>query len=182
MRSSPVLASAMGDNAVNERIGIGAVSRRQVIAGLLAGAAVPLTSRAASAALGWCRIEPIVRIGGQVVAIHPAAYTKKRHFATEPTQLVISIPVGVSHRVLAVDKGFGAGYAVSWVEAPDLVASPGVMPVRVEMLVVGPDSGMPVRLVVSGKGPGPVGDGEAEGVANSWVALEIGGLIGPGAA
>jgi hypothetical protein len=87
----------------------------------LAALAASATATRAEAARTWCRTDPVVKIDGQVADVWLSSYWELHKTATGPSEIVISVPPGVSTELLASDLGFGRhGYVVSFQEDPSL--------------------------------------------------------------
>ena len=139
--------------------------------------AAPAAARASSALAikGWCRRDPIVKIGELTVQIILSSDAAMHGRATGPTRIVIQVPPGVPTRFVADDPGFGnLGYDVSFVESHDLVASNrsiGMVLAAYAPAANPPEGPLPLVLELF-----PLGDGDpvverAEGLANEWVSL-----------
>jgi hypothetical protein len=158
-------------------------TRRDALRLLLAGAALALVPaarpRGASAARQWCRVDPVVRIGGHTAHVYVSAYVRNmrqaRELATGPTRIVVRVPAGVPCRLVACDDGFGFGYNVTFEAAGEAGAAgppPGPIPVRVRALVPMADGAVPVRARFVPVRPGLLKRGGGEGTANGWVAFD----------
>ena len=58
-----------------------------------------LRSGAARAIKGWCRRDPIVKIGDVTAHVVLSSYAEMNELATGPSQLVITVPKGVPTQV-----------------------------------------------------------------------------------
>src|SRR5688500_2127248 len=81
------------------------------------------TTPGADAGRSWCRKDPVVRIGGEVVSIYVSSYAEALTSVTGPTEVVITVPPGVRTALLRTDDGFGFGYAVRFAESSRLRVS-----------------------------------------------------------
>jgi hypothetical protein len=173
-RSSSRIAAGSGAAGGSLR----ASRNRRATVRLLAGGALaaPATLRASStgAVKGWCRRDPIVKIGERTVQIILRTEAAMHGLATGPTQLVIHVPVGVATRFVADDPGFGRyGYDVSFAESHELTATSRTLDVQVEAYAPADPAADPLPVVLEVT---PLGDGRpvvnrAEGRANEWVRL-----------
>src|SRR4051794_4662388 len=98
------------------------MNRRHVLrlVGGAALAAVPALRLAGEAAAGrtWCQTDPVVKIDGKTADVFLSSYTDLNAAAIGPAQLVITVPVGVSAVLLAVDRSFGGwGYQISFAQS-----------------------------------------------------------------
>ena len=92
-----------------------------------------LRSGAARAIKGWCRRDPIVKIGDVTAHVVLSSYAEMNELATGASQLVITVPKGVPTRFVACDPGFGHfGYDVRFVESRDFIANDRSIEVQVE--------------------------------------------------
>ena len=134
-----------------------------------------LRSQSARAIKGWCRRDPIVKIGDLTVDIVLSSYSDMNEQATGPTQLVITVPPGIPTRFVADDPGFGRhGYDVRFVESRELIADDRSVDVQVEAYTPAanpPEGPLPILLKVTALGDGRPASGETEGLANEWVIL-----------
>jgi hypothetical protein len=134
-----------------------------------------LRSGAARAIKGWCRRDPIVKIGDVTAHIVLSSHDEMNKLATGASRLVITVPEGVPTRFVASDPGFGHfGYDVRFVESPDLIANYGSIEVQVEAHTpaANPRGGpLPLLLTFTALGRGRPASDQAEGQANEWLLL-----------
>ena len=147
---------------------------RLLSVGALAAPAA-LRSGAARAIKGWCRRDPIVKIGDVTAHIVLSSYAEMDELATGASRLVITVPEGVPTRFLASDPGFGhLGYDVRFVESRDLIAKDGSIEVQVEAHTPAtnpPEGPLPLLLAFTALGHGRPASQQAEGQANAWLLL-----------
>jgi hypothetical protein len=121
----------------------------------------------ASAGIVWCRTDPVVSVNGQAVNIFVASTEEIFQQATGPTDVVVSVPVGVSAELLWTDPGFGYGETVTIVESSRLrVTSSGVQ-IMVSAYVPATGS-LPVLVEIVPAYAGVV-TASAEGATNAQV-------------
>ena len=134
-----------------------------------------LRSEAARAIRGWCRRDPIVKIGNVTAHVVLSSYDELNELATGASQLVITVPEGVPTTLIACDPGFGhLGYDLRFVESRDLIASDGSIQVQVEAFAPAanpPDAPLPLWLTFTALGNGRPASDQAEGQANEWLLL-----------
>src|SRR5215213_1186248 len=134
-----------------------------------------LRSGAARAIKGWCRRDPIVKIGDVTAHVVLSSYAEMDELATGASQLVITVPEGVPTRFVACDPGFGhLGYDVRFVESRDLIADDRSIEVQVEAHApaANPSEGpLPLLLAFTALGRGRPASNQAEGQANEWLLL-----------
>ena len=126
------------------------------------------TTPGADAGRSWCRKDPVVRIGDQVVRIYVSSYAEAMSSATGPTEVVITVPVGVRTALLRTDDGFGFGYAVRFAESTRVRISAGGTAITVAAYVPAEDHSLPVLVELVPKETGQTA-GIARGTANAWV-------------
>jgi hypothetical protein len=150
-----------------------AAVRLLAVCALTAPAALRLG--AARAIKGWCRRDPIVKIGDVTAHIVLSSYDEMNELATGASQLVITVPEGVPTRFVACDPGFGhLGYDVRFVESRDLIATNGSIDVQVEAHTPAanpPEGPLPLLLTFTALGRGRPASDQAEGQANKWLLL-----------
>jgi hypothetical protein len=134
-----------------------------------------LRSQTGRAIKGWCRRDPIVKIGDLTVDIILSSYSDMNEQATGPTQLVITVPPGMPTRFVAADPGFGRhGYDVRFVESRELIADDRSVDIQVGAYTPAanpPEGPLPILLKVTSFGDGRPASGGTEGLANEWVIL-----------
>ena len=130
-----------------------------------------LTVREADAATAWCRTDPIVVINDVIVDIFVSAPLTAPLKVTGPTQVEVTVPVGVKAWTLLTDLGFGRGEVVTYKQSDRLRVRNGVVEVKVRVYVPSRDSSMPVRVEFAPRILGILNPDSAQGTANSWVAL-----------
>ena len=138
---------------------------------IIAAAMLVAAAPRATASKGWCRTDPVVMIAGEVVDIFVSAPFDAPLHVTGPTEVVVTVPVGVDAQLVATDLGFGQGVEVTFAESARLKATANRIEVKTAVLVPATDSAMPVRVEFAPRVVGLLAPAEAEGTANSWVAL-----------
>lgn len=154
------------------------LGRRAAVRLLAGGAlAIPAALQAPSslAIKGWCRRDPIVKIGDLTVQLILSSDAAIHSRATGPTQIVVQVPPGIATEFVADDPGFGRfGYDVRFIESHELVAGSRFVGVVLDAYVPAadaPEGPLPLVLECYPRGDGePVVD-RAEGLANEWVSL-----------
>jgi hypothetical protein len=134
-----------------------------------------LRSEAARAIRGWCRRDPIVKIGDVTAHVVLSSYTEMNEQATGASQLVITVPEGVPTRLVACDPGFGHfGYDVRFVESRDLIANDRSVEVQVKAFAPAgnlPEGPLPLLVNFTALGRGRPRSNQAVGQANKWLLL-----------
>lgn len=122
-----------------------------------------------SANIGWCKTDPIVAIGDEVVNIYVSAPEEILQSATGPTDVVVYVPAGTATEVIFLDPGFGYGETVTILESSRLHAKRKGIEVIVDVFVPASDS-VPVLVEISPQSAGVV-TASASGTTNGTVRL-----------
>jgi len=134
-----------------------------------------LRSGAARAIKGWCRKDPIVKIGDVTAHVVLSSYAEMNELSTGASQMVITVPKGVPTQFIASDPGFGHfGYDVRFVESRDFFANDRSVDVQVEAHVPAanpPEGPLPLFVTFTALGDGRPASDQAEGQANEWLLL-----------
>jgi hypothetical protein len=145
--------------------------RRLVPVLALMALALTLSAPSVRAGNGWCMVDPVVKIDGKTADIRISGPDALDTSAVGPTQLVVTVPAGVSTDVLALDRGFhGYGYAVTFLVDATLVNTPTNLEVRVAVFVPALDATLPVVVDFLPRSS-PLQSASASGTANAWVAM-----------
>ena len=109
--------------------------------------AAALSARGAGATKQWCKVDPVVRIGGEVADILLSSHEEMQAAATGPARVVVTVPRGVEFEQLSEDEGFGGhGYDVRFERFEDLKDTGGALRLRVAVYAPATDGSVPVRL------------------------------------
>ena len=169
-----------------------------VVAGVVAVAGDLLRLAAAAAGRAWCRTAPVIAVDGRVANVFVSGPDGARALVTGPVMVVVTVPAGAKKdaaategrrtaasrqrvrqdadsgsgattELLAVDQGFGHGYAVEFRASPKLTRT--ARRARVEAAFNVPAA--EAMLVLLEWQPGHVGRVTVRraGAANGWVAL-----------
>ena len=134
--------------------------------------ALALQVQSAVAGIGWCKSDPVVLIDGHPVDIFVSAPADAPLRVTGPTEIVVTVPVGVSVELVVSDLGFGRGEVVTFAESHALRVTDTAIGVKVAAYVPTADDGMPVLVEVAPRVVGLLSPASAEGAANEWVRLK----------
>lgn len=151
---------------------------------------------------GWCRRDPVFKIGGEVAHVRIAVNVDKMRTARrlgtgDPIGILLTVPDGVDARFLGTDNGFGYGYDVRVEHSSELIATDQFLPVGVAAFVpmINPNIAVRVSFIPTvgdnalkaaaapgtAHGEPPVGSvlspGSAIGAVNSWVAFTATGAV-----
>jgi len=136
--------------------------------------ATALIARGAGASKQWCKVDPVVRIGGEVADILLSSHEGMQEAATGPARVVVTVPRGVEAEQLSEDEGFGGhGYRVRFAESEDLKDTEGALQVRVAVYAPASDDSLPVRVDFAPRDKGRLGTERAVGEANSWISFTV---------
>jgi hypothetical protein len=140
-------------------------------AAALAAAGTSGTFRPAVAARGWCRSDPLVRIDGELAYIIATAPRTIRKAVTGPTEIVVTVPMGVQTKLVAAGSTFGEGETVRFAYSQDRAEASLGIDITVEAKVPARED-LPIGLEVARRTRGnhkkPT---RANGRTNRWVTL-----------
>ncbi len=136
----------------------------------LAIMAVVVATGAVDAARAWCRSDPVVEIGGEIADVFVSAPAEAPTLVKGPTRVVITVPKGVSARLVVADPGFGKGTKVSFDKSKQLRTTKAGTEVHVWVYVPASEN-MPVRVEFAPHVVGVLDPATAEGTANKWIPL-----------
>ena len=119
---------------------------------------------------GWCRSDPFIAIEGVVVDIFCTASLEAPLYVTGPTQIVVSVPVGVSGALVVAGVGFGRGEEVRFEEANRLKQSADGIELEVGVYVPAVGA-LPIGVELAKNLAGILEPTTAEGVSNEWISL-----------
>jgi hypothetical protein len=149
-------------------------SRRRVLrtaAALVTMAvAAAADSQVARASRGWCRSDPLILIEGVVVDIFCTAPPAVLLQASGPTEIVVSLPVGVKPTLVLAGVGFGRGENVRFEETERLQRSDTAIPLEVAVYVPARKS-LAIGVEFARNLVGILEPVRAEGATNQWITL-----------
>jgi hypothetical protein len=151
---------------------------RRTLVKVAGGAALAMILPAGRAEAGrqWCQVDPAFRFADaadpdRAVTAHVdvLADPDVPGDTTGPIELAVAVPSGIDAELLAQDDGFGNGYAISVIEAPDARRARRRLPLVVAARV--PAAGRHrVRLAFAPDGVVEDAD-SADGWTNDWVVV-----------
>lgn len=162
------------------------VSRRGLLrlaVGAGAAALAGLSPRGAGAARGWCRVDPIIRLGAENVGpeIHVWAavrwFSKKdaRRLSNGAIKVIVSVPANLAKTSKRIDRhrGFGDGFDVDI--RPDLAPWSGATDIPVQVRVMVPFDRRAAAMTWITADP-PTGRGQLRlgrtvGRVNRWMTI-----------
>src|SRR4051812_41295843 len=93
------------------------LSRRSLIRSSMGAvvAAIPLLAVTSKAEAGraWCRLDPTFMVDGYRGNVYVSGLIDRKYDVTGPTDLIFTVPVGVTSQLVDADQGFGKGYNVT---------------------------------------------------------------------
>ena len=128
-------------------------------------------SGTAMGSIGWCKSDPVVLIGPNIVDIVLTAPVNAPLKVTGPNEIVIVIPESVSATAVRL-VGFGRGEIVSIVHSNELDVTGDGIEVVVQVFVPANDDAMAVSVEFAPNLLGLLAPARAQGVANSWITLQ----------
>jgi hypothetical protein len=120
----------------------------------------------AEAGIGWCRMDPVIRVNGRKAHIYVSSTQEMFAQAVAPIFLQVWHPLGASKQLLETDNGFGHGYGIEFLPDPSLRSGTGWVEVNVS-LVAPALSSLPVRVEMVPDDPSKPTVARV-GAANSW--------------
>src|SRR5262245_47565601 len=126
------------------------ISRRQALQ-LMCGAAIvtlatSVSTGEVSAARGWCRADPLLRIAGQQVHVYISSPNDMLRSATDKIRLIVMTPPGIEARKISILADFGKGYDIRFVNISSLQVVNGRAQVRLSVYCPARDSTLPVNV------------------------------------
>jgi hypothetical protein len=128
----------------------------------------------ASAARGWCRADPILRIGGQKAHVYITSPRAMLRSATDKIVLIVTIPDEVDGKLVDILSDFDEGYDVDFESSSTMHVVDGMIPVRAAVYCPARDDTLSVSVEFAPVGDGPLSAGYADGSANSWIIVTTG--------
>jgi hypothetical protein len=125
---------------------------------------------AAEASRGWCRSDPFIAVDGVVVDIFCTAPLEAPLYVTGPTEIVVSVPVGVSAALVVAGVGFGRGEVVRFEEKSRLKHLADGLELEVGVYVPA-NRQLPIGVELARNLVGILTPTTAEGVTNQWITL-----------
>lgn len=149
-----------------------AQSRRRVLQSAVVTALVAATAnfQTSFAGRGWCRSDPLITIEGVPADIFCTASFAAPVRVNGPTQIVVSVPVGVSTALVLAGPGFGRGEQLRFEETDRLKQSGSTVELEVAVLVPANED-LAIGVEFAPRIVGVLAPARAEGFANQWVTL-----------
>jgi hypothetical protein len=175
-RSGVGSIGAKGGSMDQTPLGTGAsraTSRRRVLqsaATLATMAVVGDRQGSLAASRGWCRSDPFIAIEGVVIDIFCTAPLEAPWYVTGPTEIVVSVPVGVSAALVVAGVGFGHGEVVRFEEKSRLKQLADGLELEVGVYVPA-NRELPIGVELARNLVGILTPTTAEGLTNQWITL-----------
>jgi hypothetical protein len=133
----------------------------------------------ADAARGWCMVDPLIMVDGQMADVFVSSDPAMLLKASGPIDMVITIPTGSKGVVILTDLGFLKGYKISFKHSSALTKTKSHTQVRVSVYAPNKGARLPVKVTFAPRtlnsGPTAILFGKsASGYSNSWVTLKTG--------
>lgn len=123
------------------------------------------------AGIGWCKTDPVVLIDGELADIFVSAPLTAPLVVTGPTQIVVTLPVGIDAAVVLTDLGFGHGERVTFRTSHALRVTSAGIPVRIAVYVPARDGTLPIQVEFAAGVLELLSPATARGTANQWIIL-----------
>ncbi len=130
-----------------------------------------LATHPAAAGVGWCRTDPVVVIDGRVADVFVSVPLDALSRVTGPTEIVITVPVGVTNTWAVPGPGFGYGEVVTFDQSPALSETAEGVEILVKVYLPATDDEMPVLVEFAPHVIGVLAPDGAEKTANTWIRL-----------
>jgi hypothetical protein len=135
----------------------------------LAVLAALVTGSSAQAGKGWCRVDPIIIIDGEITDVVVGSDLSALVSTTGPIKIIVTIPPKTMAVKLISDLGFGRGYDIKIVTSDALVKTRKHTPVQIKVYVPAKSDSMPVSVYFSPRLLGILSPVSVDGHANSGV-------------
>lgn len=129
-----------------------------------------LSGQSAKAGVGWCRLDPIVMIDGNIADIFVAVPLLDLLKVNGPTEIIVTTPPDVSAYLILPGVGFLHGEIVTFETSPELNVTEEGIDVWIQVYVPARKN-IPVLVEFAPHIIGILWPTSAEGTANSWVSV-----------
>lgn len=136
---------------------------------------VSVAAPQADAARGWCKVDPVIMVDGQLADVFVGSTPEMLLQATGPIKMEILIPKGSKGSVILMDAGFLRGYDIKFIQSSKLTKTRTHTQVKVRVYAPSKTS-LPVTVTFA---PRTLSSSlvqillgtSVDGVSNSWVTL-----------
>jgi hypothetical protein len=140
----------------------------------LAILATLVTGSTVEAGKGWCRVDPIFIIDGQITDVFVGSDLSALLSTTGPITMILTVSPDTQAVKLISDLGFGRGYDISIETSEALVKTETHTPVQIEVYVPATRDSLPISVYFSPRLLGILSPVSVDGHANSWITLNSG--------
>lgn len=106
----------------------------------------PVTSKQASASVGWCKSDPVVLVDLTLADVFTSAQISDLNKVTGATQIVVITPHDVFATLATPGVGFGHGEFVTFEQSWGLKKTYSGIQIMIKVYVPASDSSMPIRV------------------------------------
>ncbi len=129
----------------------------------------------AEAARGWCKVDPVILVDGQLADIYVGSTLEMLASATGPIKIEVLIPKGSKGAVILTDLGFLRGYKITFVQTSKLTRTKKHTQIQVRVYAPSKKS-LPVTVTFAPRSLGSslkdiLFGTSVDGWSNSWVTL-----------
>jgi hypothetical protein len=100
----------------------------------------------ANAARGWCRVDPVIMVDGQLADVFVGSSASMLLQATGPIKMVITIPNGSNGIVVLTDLGFLRGYNIEFKHSSKLTKTKRHTQIQISVYAPATTSLLPVTV------------------------------------
>src|SRR3954470_22498567 len=171
------------DRSLGSTGGAAAQSRRRMLrsAAALAVTAVVADRQVSLAGRGWCRSDPLITIEFVPADIFCTARLTAPLHVKGPTEIVVTVPRGVSTALVLAGPGFGRGERLRFEETDRLQQSDSAVDLEIAVYVPA-KSDLAIGVEFAPRSVDILAPARAEGFANQWITLptqlKTDGLLG----
>jgi hypothetical protein len=131
------------------------------------------SASSATAAVGWCRSDPVIMVNGNIADIFVSAPVDALVAVTGPTQIVVTTPPDVDAALIVSTFGFGRGEIVEFEQSRSLKITDEGIELRIQVFVPAINDQMPVEVEFSPRLLDILSPVTAEGTANDWISFRV---------
>ncbi len=126
----------------------------------------------ARAGKGWCRVDPVISIDGQLADDSIGSDLSVLTSTTGPITIVITVPTDTETAHIISDAGFGRGYDLQFVTSSELVETEQGVPVHIDVYVPATKDSLPISVYFAPHLLKLLTPHSADGQANQWISLD----------
>ena len=132
-----------------------------------------ISASTATAAVGWCRSDPVIMVNGDIADIFVSAPVDALVEVTGPTQIVVTTPPDVDAALIVSTLGFGRGEIVEFEQSRSLKIRDEGIELRIQVFVPAIDDQLPVVVEFSPRLLDILSPVTSEGTANDWISFRV---------